>query len=142
VVASSGEVGVRVLGRRIAIRIWSPGEGSLPLLIAHDGPEYDGRAALTRYAGTMVEREALPSFRIALVPPGERDEWYSASAVYGRALCHKIVPALREQVDVAGLPVGIGASLGALALLQAQRAWPGSFAGLFLQSGSLFVPRY
>ncbi|HUA44620.1 MAG TPA: alpha/beta hydrolase-fold protein [Solirubrobacteraceae bacterium] len=135
-------VDVRVLGRRIAVRIWSPGESSLPLLIAHDGPEYDERAALTRCAGALVEREALPPFRIALVPPGERDEWYSASALYGRALCHKIVPALREQVEVAGLPVGLGASLGALALLQAQRAWPGSFAGLFLQSGSFFVPRH
>jgi enterochelin esterase family protein len=36
----------------------------------------------------------------------------------------------------------MGASLGALAMLQAQRAWPGRFAGLFLQSGSFFVPRF
>jgi enterochelin esterase family protein len=36
----------------------------------------------------------------------------------------------------------MGASLGALAMLQAQRAWPGTFAGLFLQSGSFFVPRF
>jgi enterochelin esterase-like enzyme len=43
---------------------------------------------------------------------------------------------------VAGRPVGMGASLGALAMLQAQRAWPGSFAALFLQSGSFFVPRF
>jgi enterochelin esterase family protein len=27
-------------------------------------------------------------------------------------------------------------------MLQAQRAWPGTFAGLFLQSGSYFVPRF
>jgi enterochelin esterase-like enzyme len=27
-------------------------------------------------------------------------------------------------------------------MLQAQRAWPGSFAGLFLQSGSFFHPRF
>ncbi|HLJ02680.1 MAG TPA: hypothetical protein VKT31_04525, partial [Solirubrobacteraceae bacterium] len=39
-------------------------------------------------------------------------------------------------------PVGMGASLGALAMLQAQRAWPGTFGGLFLQSGSFFVPRF
>jgi enterochelin esterase family protein len=36
----------------------------------------------------------------------------------------------------------MGASLGALAMLQAQRAWPGTFGGLFLQSGSFFVPRW
>jgi enterochelin esterase family protein len=53
-----------------------------------------------------------------------------------------MLPALRELVPVAGPAVGMGASLGALAMLQAQRAWPGTFAGLFLQSGSFFVPRF
>jgi len=133
---------VRVLGREIAIRVFSPGAGELPLLVAHDGPEYDERAGLTRHAAAMIERDELPPFRVALLPPGERDEWYSASAAYGRALCQRILPALRTQLEVAGRPVGIGASLGALALLQAQRAWPGSFAGLFLQSGSFFLPRH
>jgi enterochelin esterase-like enzyme len=38
--------------------------------------------------------------------------------------------------------VGMGVSLGALAMLHAQRTWPGTFAGLFLQSGSFFMPRF
>lgn len=136
------EVGVRVLGQEIQIGIWSPAEGTLPLLVAHDGPEYDALAALTRYAGAIIERGALAPFRVALLPPGDRDEWYSASAAYGRTLCSRILPALRDHVAVAGRPVGMGASLGALAMLQAQRTWPGVFAGLFLQSGSFFVPRF
>ena len=136
------ELPLRVLGRDVAVRIWSPGEGALPLIVAHDGPEYDERAALTRYAGAMIARGALPPFRVALLPPGDRDEWYSASAAYGRALCRRILPALHDHVAVAGRPVGMGASLGALAMLQAQRRWPETFAGLFLQSGSFFVPRF
>ena len=136
------EVAVRALGQDLALRVWSPGEGALPLLVVHDGPEYDERASLTRYAAALVERGAVSPFRVALLPPGHRDEWYSASAIYGRALCHRILPALRDQVDVAGEPVGMGASLGAVAMLQAQRTWPGTFAGLFLQSGSFFVPRF
>jgi enterochelin esterase-like enzyme len=137
-----GEVDVRVLGSPLAVGVWSPGEGALPLLVAHDGLEYDERAALTRYAGTVIEHEAVVPFRVALVAPGDRNEWYSASAAYGRALCRRVLPALRDQVDVSGRPVGMGASLGALAMLQAARAWPGTFAGLFLQSGSFFVPRF
>jgi enterochelin esterase family protein len=90
----------------------------------------------------LIERATLPPFRVALLPPGHRDEWYSASAAYGRALCSRILPALRDQVAVAGRPVGMGPSLGALAMLHAQRTWPGTFAGLFLQSGSFFVPRF
>jgi enterochelin esterase-like enzyme len=136
------DVGVRVLGIDLTVGIWSPGEGELPLLVAHDGPEYESLAQLTRYAGAIIERGAVPPFRVALLPPGERDEWYSASAAYGRALVSRIVPALRDEVAVLGRPVGVGASLGAVAMLQAQRRWPGTFAGLFLQSGSFFYSRF
>ena len=94
------------------------------------------------FCGAMVEGGVLPPFRVALLPPGDRDEWYSASAVYARRLCHRILPALYAAVPVAGRPVGMGTSLGALAMLQAQRTWPGTFAGLFLQSGSFFIPRF
>jgi enterochelin esterase-like enzyme len=135
-------IGLRVLGRDLDVGIWSPGEGALPLLVAHDGPEYDELAGLTRYAGAMIEAEELPPFRVALLPPGDRDEWYSASAAYGRALCNRILPAIGGHVAVSGRPVGMGASLGGLAMLQAQRTWPGTFAGLFLQSASFFVPRF
>jgi len=136
------ELRVKVLGRAIEVRIWSPGGGELPLLVAHDGPEYDALACLTRYAGAVIEGGAVAPFRVALLPPGDRDEWYSASAAYGRALYGRILPALRARVWVAGRPVGMGASLGALAMLHAQRTWPGAFGGLLLQSGSFFVPRH
>jgi enterochelin esterase family protein len=135
-------VEARVLRCDLEIRVWSPAQGELPLLIAHDGPEYDELACLTGYAGAMIARGALPPFRVALLPPGDRDEWYSASATYSRSLCRRILPALRAEVPVAGRPVGMGASLGALAMLHAQRTWPGTFAALFLQSGSFFIPRF
>jgi len=135
-------VGIRVLGRPLEIGVWSPGEGELPMLVAHDGSEYAELAGLTRYAGVMIERGMLPPFRVALLPPGDRNEWYSASAVYGRALSSRILAAVRDAVGIAGLPVGMGASLGGLAMLQAQRTWAGTFSGLFLQSASFFVPRY
>jgi enterochelin esterase-like enzyme len=134
-------VAVRVLGRALRLRVWSPGEGELPLLLVHDGPEYAARAALLDWAGAMIEAGAVAPFRVALLPPGDRNEWYSASAAYGRSLGRLILPALRGLVPVAGRPVGMGASLGALAMLHAERAWPGAFAGLFLQSGSFFTAR-
>jgi enterochelin esterase-like enzyme len=136
-------VTVRVLGQELAIEVWSPGDGGeLPLLIAHDGPEYDRLAGLTQYAGAIIGDLATVPFHVALVPPGDRNEWYSASAHYARTLCTGIIPALRDAVPVAGLPVGMGASLGGLAMLHAQRRFPGTFSGLFLQSASFFEPRY
>jgi enterochelin esterase-like enzyme len=134
----------RGLGAHVHGRIWSPdgATGPLPLLVAHDGPEYDKLARLTRYSGAMIAAGTLPPHRVALLTPGPRDEWYSASALYSRALYVDVIPGLCEAVAVEGAPVGMGASLGALAMLVTQRRAPGTFAALFLQSGSFFMPRF
>src|SRR3954471_694728 len=53
-------VATRALGRHLDVLVWSPCRGPLPLLVAHDGPEYDQRSSLTHYAGAMIESGALP----------------------------------------------------------------------------------
>ena len=133
------------LGADVVVRIWSPedaGDGeAMPLLVAHDGPELDRRAGLTRFAAAQIEAGRLPRHRVALLDPGERDQWYSASALYARALATRVLPGIADAVAVRR-PVGMGASLGGLAMLHAHRRFPDAFAGLFLQSGSFFVPRF
>jgi enterochelin esterase-like enzyme len=136
----------RGLGREVALQLWSPEDAgpaeALPLLVAHDGPEYDALAGLTRFAAVGIRSAALPRHRVALLAPGERDEWYSASARYAGALVRDVLPAIGAAVAVRAAPVGMGASLGALAMFHAQRRHPGAFGALFLQSGSFFVPRF
>jgi enterochelin esterase-like enzyme len=83
----------------------------------------------------MIAAGELPPHRVALLAPRHRDEWYSGSARYARALATDVLPALNP-VDT----VGLGASLGGLAMLHAHVRRP--FAGLFLQSGSFFVLRH
>jgi enterochelin esterase family protein len=134
----------RALGHPVAVRVWSPAGAEpaevLPLLVAHDGPEYERLACLTGYAAAMVAGP-LPPFRLALLAPGERNEEYSANPAYARALAREVLPAVRRAVGVTGPVVGLGVSLGGLALLHAQRRHPGVFGGLFLQSGSFFDRR-
>jgi enterochelin esterase-like enzyme len=108
----------------------------------HDGPEYEARATLSARAAGWIEEGRVPAHRIALLHPGAREEWYSASALYARALASEVLPAIGRAVAVAGAPVGMGASLGGLAMLHAQRRHPDAFAGLFLQSASFFMPRH
>lgn len=136
----------RGLGALVAMRVWSPADAPpgtpLRLLIANDGPEYDALAGLTQYACAMIASGALPPFRVAMLQPGDRDDWYSASAAYSRVLDNDILPHLRGSFGVIGAPVAMGASLGALAMLHAQRQFPRAFSALFLQSGSFFLPRY
>lgn len=136
----------RGLGAHVAVRVWSPADTEpgrpLRLLLANDGPEYDALSQLTRYSAVMIARGELPPHRVALLAPGDRDQWYSASAAYARVLAHDIVPTLRDAFGVIGAPAGMGASLGALAMLHAQRRFPRALGALFLQSGSFFIPRY
>jgi enterochelin esterase family protein len=108
-----------------------------PLLVVHDGPEYDDLAGLTLFLDAMVAEGRLPAMRAALLAPVDRNETYSASPTYGRALALGLVPGLTRTVPTT-LVIGMGASLGGLAMLQAQRAHPGVFAGLYLQSSSFF----
>ena len=136
----------RGLGADVAVRLWSPADAAdkkaLPLLVANDGPEYAELAGLTDYCAAMIARGALPPHRVALVAPGPRNEWYSASPLYAGALVRGVLPAVAAEVAVRGAPVAMGASLGALAMLHAQHRHPGTFAGLFLQSGSFFTPEH
>jgi enterochelin esterase-like enzyme len=133
------------LGAELRITLWRPADASdgepLPLLVAHDGPELDQLARLTDYSAAQIAAGALPRHRVALLAPGDRDQWYSASALYARALATRVLPVISEAVAVRR-PVGAGASLGALAMLHTQRRFPDVFAGLFLQSGSFFMPRF
>ncbi|MEV6305239.1 alpha/beta hydrolase-fold protein [Actinoplanes sp. NPDC051861] len=137
----SGDLPVRRLGTTLDIRVWSPGTETGRVLVAHDGPDYDRFGGLGHYTAAMVEAGRVPPYHLVLLPAGDRLEWYSADPAYSLALAGEIVPHLRAELG-ADRVVGAGASLGALAMLHAQRRHPAGFAGLFLQSGSYFQPRH
>jgi enterochelin esterase-like enzyme len=124
----------------VAGLLWRPADAEpdepLPLLVVHDGPEYAEHSSLAEYFAAVVAAGEAPRFRAALLAPVHRDDHYGASPRYSAALADELVPALSP----AAAPVGLGASLGALALLHAHRTHPGTFGGLFLQSGSFFQP--
>jgi enterochelin esterase family protein len=122
----------------IDARVWSPAAPTDRVLVAHDGPEYDRLAGLGHYSATAD----VPAHHLVLLPPGERNEWYSANPGYAWALATEILPRVSAALGRTGPVVGIGASLGGLAMLHAHRRHPDAFAGLFLQSGSFFQPRF
>jgi enterochelin esterase-like enzyme len=123
-------------------RVWSPAAATGRVLVAHDGPDYDRQADLGRYTAATIGAGRVPPYHLVLLPPGERSEWYSANPAYARALAVDALPDLAAELGTDDPVVGVGASLGALAMLHAQRRHPHRFAGLFLQSGSFFQPRF
>jgi enterochelin esterase-like enzyme len=143
------DVPSRTLGADVPVTVWSP-RGTrtrrpLPLLVAHDGPEYAEYSGLLRFLAAGCAAGTIPPLRAALVPPVERNRDYSASARYARALAREILPRLEPVAPTEGGAngrAGMGTSLGALAMLHAHRQYADVFGGLFLQSGSFFRQRY
>jgi len=131
------------------VRLWSsPGTSAddrLPLLLAHDGIDYANYSGLTVMLDRLTGDGTLPPMRAALLHPVHRDEHYAASPTYARVLSEQLLPFLHAQGPIAPgrhMRVGLGASLGGLALLHAHRTYPSTLGGLFLQSASLFHHRY
>ncbi|MET0865399.1 MAG: esterase [Nakamurella sp.] len=128
------------LDQPVPLQLWSPeglsADAVAPLLLVHDGSDMADRGSLLSWASALAR--TLP-IRVALLDPphGKRDEWYSANPEYSDHLADVVLPALTSRV-LTGAVIGMGASLGALAMLALQRRHPGSISALALQSGSFF----
>ena len=130
-------------GASSSIGVWSPAEGELPLLVAHDGPEYDELAALTRYAGAMIDARdarAVPDRAAAAratatsgTRPRRRTGARCATGSCRRCAARSPWPAVRSGWARASADSRCSRRSG---------RGPGVFAGLFLQSASFFVPRF
>jgi enterochelin esterase family protein len=120
--------------------LWTPVDvtetDAVPLVVVHDGPEFDALAGFTNYIAAMIAEQSLPPMRVALLSPGERNNWYSANPDYAATLAEVVLPSLPSSAA----RIGVGASLGALAVLHAQETCGAPFDALFLQSGSFFTP--
>jgi len=106
-----------------------------PLVIAHDGTDFVDRGSLLRLACTT----ARPA-RIALLDPpvGLRNRWYAANPDYATHVAGDVLPTIDERVPVTSV-IGLGASLGAVAMMAVHQLRP--FDAMLLQSGSFFRPR-
>lgn len=141
----SVQVRSQALRSRVTVDVWSspgaePGK-PLPLLVVHDGPETATYTLLLKLLALDVEAGLLPPLRAALLHPVRRDDTYSASAAYARALANELLPGLQEAAPTPfrrRMRVAMGASLGALAAFHAHREHEDLFGALFLNSGSFF----
>jgi enterochelin esterase family protein len=138
------ELRSRTLVARVRVLLYStpePPGADAPLIVVHDGPEYAEYAGLTRFLDAMSWEERIPPLRAALIQPVDRNETYSASALYAGTLVRELLPQIAQRAPHS-VRIGMGASLGALAMLHAHVRDPTAFDGLLLQSGSFFRQRY
>jgi enterochelin esterase family protein len=123
--------------------LWQPvslaGRQPAPLVLVHDGPEYATLGSFTHYLGASIAAGLLPPLRAALLGPGDRNRWYAANPGYARALSATLRNVL-EPLAPSTKRIGVGLSLGGVAVLHAHRLFPALFDALLLQSGSFFTP--
>ncbi|HMB69053.1 MAG TPA: alpha/beta hydrolase-fold protein [bacterium] len=110
-----------------------------PLLVVHDGTDYERYASLKIVLDNLIHRLEIPSMVVALTDPGNRMEEYVDSEGHARFLVEELVPHLEKELPLRARPGGrglMGASLGAVATLSTAARYPGFFGRLLLQSGS------
>lgn len=128
-----------VLAAPVPIRLFNPAglddEEPAPLLLASDGSDMAERGSLLSWACAQPR-----PVRVALVDPavGLRNDWYAADPDYADHIGGVVIPVLRSRVNTAAV-VGLGASLGAVAMLTTHRRHPRALDALVLQSGSFFT---
>ncbi len=130
----------------VPVSVWSP-EGidardPLPLMLVHDGPEYDLYAGITQFCGAHIAAGLLPPHRVALAQPVQRDAWYSGSPQYLRTEVGDGLAQLSAAYAVEGPVVVAGASLGGLTALLAGLLGTPVIGGVLTQSGSFFRRRH
>lgn len=129
----------------VPVTIWSPAGTEpgqeMPLLLVHDGPEYDELASITAYSAALIAAGSLPPHRLALAHPVLRDAWYSGSPQYLRTMATAGLERIGERYAVTSPTVVMGASLGGLSALLVAIAAGAPIGGVFAQSGSFFQPR-
>lgn len=119
-----------------------PAAPDSPLIIIHDGTEYDTRCNISTYIHEATKAYSAAPVIALLDADTEANIWrlkqYGASEKYQTFLADTLIPATRERSGAYGPLLGIGASMGALALLHSAN----SFDALFLQSASIHHPDY
>lgn len=138
-----------VLGEDQPALLWSPhgtpADAELPLVAVLDGLELERYSGLTHMLDALTASGRLPRLRALLLQPTSRTEHYSANPRFTEALWTELLPAVGTEAGTPPAVVGLGASLGGLALVHAHRYaadhGAGGFDGLFLQSATFLRRR-
>ncbi len=110
-----------------------------PLLIVHDGIDYQRFASLTTVLDNLIERLEIPPLIAVLTQSPNRVAEYAADDRQPAFLVDELLPLLQQEFPLLDDPRDrglMGASFGGVASLHAAWRRPGHFGKLLLQSGS------
>lgn len=133
----------QVLGGQRRVTIYRPARfresRRYPLLIVHDGRDYQRFASMQTVLDNLIHRLDIAGLVVAFTDPPDRMDQYRDSPEHAAYIAEELVPALEAELPLIGTPAGrglMGASLGAVATLSTAIRYPDVFGRLLLQSGS------
>lgn len=115
---------------------------SYPLLVIHDGADFQTYADLSTSLDNLIASEAIPPVIAALVQTHDRPAEYARGRRHARYVVNDLLPRLQSEFRVSERcedRILLGASLGAVASLSTVFRYPGVFGGAVLQSGSFIL---
>lgn len=118
--------------------------GALPLLVVHDGGDYDNFADLTTSLDNLIDDGAIPPLLALLIQTSDRMDEYPRGRRHARYVVKELLPAVAARYSISAEArhrILLGASLGAVASLSTAYRYPGVFGGLVLKSGSFVLDR-
>jgi enterochelin esterase-like enzyme len=107
-----------------------------PLLLVHDGGDFLRYSAAQTVLDNLIHRRHMAASMVAFLHPKDRLREYADCAEHAEFLTHELLPLLSAEFPLAGAPVLLGSSFGAIASLSTARRHPGRYGGLALMSGS------
>lgn len=133
----------RAFGDRRPVHVYLPARfrptRRYPLLIVHDGPDYDRFAALRNVLDNLIERLEIAPLIVAMIESPNRLHEYADDERHAAFVATELLPTLESEYPVVANPGArglMGASFGAVAALSTAWRNPGVFGKLLLQSGS------
>ena len=115
-----------------------------PLVIVHDGGDYDNYANLTITLDNLIDEGAIPPIIAVMIQTNDRIGEYAHGRRHARYVVNELLPAVEASFGVSADPkdcILMGASLGAVASLSTAYRYPDVFGGLVLKSGSFVFDR-
>jgi enterochelin esterase family protein len=117
-------------------------ERDYPLVVIHDGQEFDSFADLSVSLDNLIHAGDVPALVAVLIQASDRMSEYPRGRRHARYVIGDLLPLVEERYSISDDPahrVLLGASLGAVASISTAFRYPGVFGGLILNSGSFIL---
>ncbi len=119
-------------------------EQEYPLVIIHDGQEFDNFADLSVSLDNLIHQGDVPPLVAVLIQARDRMSEYPGGRRHARYLVGDLLPLIEQRYSLSRAlekRVLLGASLGAVASISTAFRYPGVFGGLILKSGTFILDK-